>query len=780
LKNSSLRKAQNSLFNVSSQSVDQEKTFQKVRNSVALFGLALSIGSAGILLNQQENQSVDASPIPKSDQFGQSNLALNISSISNKFTGYTTDFPAIAKKSVIFNLQDLSYKVDNRPAIQLDDTRGLESSNELSPATSTGASTGPSTGTSSLISEHQDQSSASKTVNRSLLDEIIGKLKSGQSIEAVAEQYRHLTKSVPDAIAVEGTSPKSSLASQFESVNEFESGKIVPISYRRYRQDRLARQIAKQPKLKAYRIVKGDTLELIAQRTGISQNKLAKLNRIKNPNLLIAGTAIKVPAPKASYKSDYAARSFVSRKPVKAPKEIASSINQKFENRGIKVVAARELLPVVSPVNLAQASERSLNGFDESRTYDRQSSGTSQDLIQVNSSSNSSKSSKSFNSLPNLTQPRLTEKNEDQKVQKIAKVIPNSLATPSLLVEQSQIPNSSDSVARLPAVAPTIAPAINDLAPENLPAIPSRNPNSSLFETQVTTNQDSIKSRIAVLPKPIDSQVLEQSQLDGKPMEFPAIPEAEATISATEMQAEFKQWESKNQDSIQTSAQTNVAAISPESAPSIQIERDNIREASQLEIKADLKAPTRSTPFKSRPAKVAVANVQSAPLLQIDRSNNLVRQTQVSPKLPALSASSYLPEMANPSGGKIADSGYIWPAAGVLSSGFGWRWGRVHQGIDISGPVGTPIVAAASGVVDFSGWNNGGYGNMVEIRHEDGTITRYAHNSALYVRAGQTVNQGQAIAAMGSTGFSTGPHLHFEIRPNGRRAVNPIAYLARR
>ncbi len=120
---------------------------------------------------------------------------------------------------------------------------------------------------------------------------------------------------------------------------------------------------------------------------------------------------------------------------------------------------------------------------------------------------------------------------------------------------------------------------------------------------------------------------------------------------------------------------------------------------------------------------------------------------------------------------------FIKPAQGILTSGYGMRWGRMHRGIDIAGPTGTPILAAADGQVISAGWNSGGYGNLVAIRHSDGTITRYAHNSQILVAAGQSVTQGQAIALMGSTGYSTGPHCHFEILPNGKEAVNPLAFL---
>ena len=125
-------------------------------------------------------------------------------------------------------------------------------------------------------------------------------------------------------------------------------------------------------------------------------------------------------------------------------------------------------------------------------------------------------------------------------------------------------------------------------------------------------------------------------------------------------------------------------------------------------------------------------------------------------------------------------SGYLWPAKGTLTSGYGWRWGRMHRGIDVANSVGTPIIAAADGKVVFSGWSSGGYGYLVELAHTDGSKTRYAHNSALLVKKGQRVIQGTAIARMGSTGRSTGPHLHFEIIKPGLGAVNPVRHLTRR
>ncbi|MEL4896551.1 M23 family metallopeptidase [Crocosphaera sp. Alani8] len=127
----------------------------------------------------------------------------------------------------------------------------------------------------------------------------------------------------------------------------------------------------------------------------------------------------------------------------------------------------------------------------------------------------------------------------------------------------------------------------------------------------------------------------------------------------------------------------------------------------------------------------------------------------------------------------VSSRGYIWPSQGNLTSGFGMRFGNLHAGLDIAAPIGTPILAAASGVVVFAGWSSKGLGYQVSIRHSDGNVSVYGHNQRLLVTSGQTVEQGQQIAEMGSTGFSTGPHLHFEIRPGGRKSVNPVAFLPR-
>lgn len=119
------------------------------------------------------------------------------------------------------------------------------------------------------------------------------------------------------------------------------------------------------------------------------------------------------------------------------------------------------------------------------------------------------------------------------------------------------------------------------------------------------------------------------------------------------------------------------------------------------------------------------------------------------------------------------------PAEGAFTSGFGPRWGSFHKGVDIANAVGTPIRAVSDGEVIDAG-PAGGFGNWVRLRHEDGTITVYGHMETIDVAVGDKVHAGQKIAGMGSRGFSTGSHLHFEVHPNGGDAVDPAPWLAER
>lgn len=141
-----------------------------------------------------------------------------------------------------------------------------------------------------------------------------------------------------------------------------------------------------------------------------------------------------------------------------------------------------------------------------------------------------------------------------------------------------------------------------------------------------------------------------------------------------------------------------------------------------------------------------------------------IRQAQQAPATP-------IPGIVPPSGGGRLG----WPVSGSVTSGFGPRWGRTHEGIDIAVPEGTPVRAAAAGTVIHAGWL-GGYGNLVVVDHGGGLSTAYAHNSALGASVGQSVAAGEVVAYSGNTGNSSGPHVHFEVRVGGS-AVDPLGYL---
>jgi len=158
--------------------------------------------------------------------------------------------------------------------------------------------------------------------------------------------------------------------------------------------------------------------------------------------------------------------------------------------------------------------------------------------------------------------------------------------------------------------------------------------------------------------------------------------------------------------------------------------------------------------------------------LIIPGAKKIIVATPIIVSKPKPATSAYNPNgggtAATPSGGK-----FQWPTVGYrISQYFSWR----HTGVDLPNTLGSPIYAAESGTVEKAGWNTGGYGNMILIDHGNGIKTRYGHASQLFVQAGDEVERGQVIAAIGSTGNSTGPHLHFEVIINGH-VVNPLTYI---
>lgn len=298
----------------------------------------------------------------------------------------------------------------------------------------------------------------------------------------------------------------------------------------------------------------------------------------------------------------------------------------------------------------------------------------------------------------------------------------------------SQAPESGTAIAALTPESRAEA------APEFSPEV-SLEPDTELLVGQVRSLRQSSGDPAAIL-----ARLQQNRQSEVVTLESPVEAEPVAAVETGETSTEAMQVAAINPEFRNRNRPVEVAPVEAAPVPD-SVTGDHADLMAAAPLGSDVYAPMNSLPVGQR----------------------------VSPGMPMLpDASEYLPEAPN------RFDGFVWPASGVFTSGYGPRWGRMHRGIDIAGPVGTPIVAAAPGVVVTSGWNSGGYGYMVDIRHPDGSVTRYAHNSRNLVRPGQQVRQGEQIAAMGSTGFSTGPHVHFEIHKPGRGTVNPMAYLPNR
>ncbi|MEB3358175.1 MAG: peptidoglycan DD-metalloendopeptidase family protein [Synechococcales bacterium] len=333
--------------------------------------------------------------------------------------------------------------------------------------------------------------------------------------------------------------------------------------------------------------------------------------------------------------------------------------------------------------------------------------------------------------------------------------------------------------------------------PESItaPTVPNRALDTEAAQFKVPDVQpDSAPDRLTIAQPdaPSETQVAALSESGSETHSLPQVsanPYVENLMSEIEALSEHYETSSQDDADVADIAPATVAAILSV-PPDIQYLQSG--NAVNPEFNRPVEAPEAATVDEGEPTDDAVQPVRvsttsnhstpgrSEQLVAVAPlgSENYVPLGQpvtgrmVSPELPPLPGPDhYLPN------GSGRFNGYLWPARGVLTSGYGWRWGRMHQGIDIAAPVGTPIYAAAPGVIEFSGWNSGGYGNMVDIRHPDGSKTRYAHNSRNLVRVGQQVQQGQQIAEMGSTGYSTGPHVHFEVHLPNQGTVNPVAYL---
>ncbi len=363
----------------------------------------------------------------------------------------------------------------------------------------------------------------------------------------------------------------------------------------------------------------------------------------------------------------------------------------------------------------------------------------------------------------NIQDPNLININQQIKI---------PLASEQTPTEQLTLPTAVGGAAPLISQAVSIPVSVAQES-EQIKAIET-NPSSELNEPgelQQTTNEqynpyvEKLKADVIRMREEFRRQRQENQTALSEPttVEIPIAPSLN-NANPEPVGVQSQEWV-KDRENIEIPISVNLV---PNSQPSF-----------NLEVNSPQELPTEAVTSQeaTSEAEIQESVIAVAPV-PIESYNYLIDTPagqMVSPELPPLnSPEQYLP------GGSQRFNGYVWPTKGVLTSGYGWRWGRMHKGIDIAAPVGTPIIAAAPGEVISAGWNSGGYGNLVKLRHKDGSVTLYAHNSRINVRRGQQVNQGQKIAEMGSTGYSTGPHLHFEVHHSGRGAVNPMAYLPSR
>jgi murein DD-endopeptidase MepM/ murein hydrolase activator NlpD len=346
----------------------------------------------------------------------------------------------------------------------------------------------------------------------------------------------------------------------------------------------------------------------------------------------------------------------------------------------------------------------------------------------------------SYRELANLN--AITNPNQllaNQVLKLPAKVVSGGLEGESKVATTAIAPEAL----RQQLVNPTSATTVNFAAPQGV-LQDAAQPQTTAFITQaelVQQAQPQLTGSLATEVRNLRQKFQERTIVPA--VVVPRVPtSAPAFVSTSAAQSE----EAKRSKQLAMALQ-DVAANSP-----------------KREENADIPVP--AVPSKQLVARSSLGAGEYAPI------DGGVRR-MVAPSLPGLGREdAYLP-------GSQAMTGYIWPAKGDFTSPYGPRWGRMHRGIDVAAPTGTPVVASAPGVVSEVGWDGYGYGNYVEVTHPDGAVTLYGHNDRVLVRQGQVVAQGEQISEMGSTGRSTGPHVHFEIHYPGRGAVNPMAYLDR-
>ncbi|NER05787.1 MAG: peptidoglycan DD-metalloendopeptidase family protein [Okeania sp. SIO3C4] len=482
-----------------------------------------------------------------------------------------------------------------------------------------------------------------------------------------------------------------------------------------------------------YKVRAGDTLSLIAKENNVSVDALAKANNIKNLDVIEAAKLLKIPQQQFSKSLTLAtSTSSNSTKEEFSQPSLETTTNQlnipEVKVPNIKSNYLSDSVPNVTGAEVAPHRSVQLVSWSE---------GLDDGEHQIH------KKPKEFSTSTQLVAT------DNPKNPLVNKVWPNNLGTRES--RQNSVSNSQP-----------VQPLPVDINTESGELVPTAKP-----ERQNNPYANRLRSEISRLREEYNNQKeLEDSQkITSEAINIP-VPEPWSSEQNLPNNSQIIN-ENNSSRYLQPTYQEEVSRSQTRQwSEEMGTNRPEIRNPAtvvkELPLERDIVQSQGSSFMATAPTGANFNEILNNPSLG----------KMVSPDLPPLGkADTYLP------GGSMQFTGYTWPSKGTLTSGYGWRWGRMHRGIDIAAPTGTPIVAAAPGVVTFANWNSGGYGNLVEIKHPNGSLTVYAHNSQILVREGQKVAQGELIAKMGSTGRSTGPHLHFEIHPTGNGAVNPMALL---
>lgn len=807
---------------------------RRVHTSAAMIGLALSVGVSDFLLHPQRGQALAVEPNSATTSEAATlavptaaDLAAAVSEIEpSEAPTATFSSEAEVKPTVLEHIVQEGQTLWDIARIYRVDAAAIAASNHLPPdtvlrvgqilripsvngivhelqagETLESVSRTYQVETTELASSGQDQGTPSSVVVPGNVNDLL-KAKQEVALNRLKEKRESLKQSletlqttsapettVPESALVASATPESSQLFPTPTALSERSGPattrraanlpttvptVPPLLQAGDSQDKPL-PIAAIPNLRtvSYQVQVGDTLNAIANRYGTSQSELMALNRLRDPNVLWAGQTLQVPQT-TSQMADQPAVVALRAEGTEGGSEVEqpTALN-------IPLAATPQVLASAGPgVNTYRVNPGdTLDGI--ARNY-----GVSRELlVAINQIAD-----------PNLIKVdqvlRIPQANRGSRVAAMGGGLPvvtgipvdtrdisvstqgraESTLFPNLVSPGTTVPTAERPSADIPIVTGTPVPEATSESTVAFAPIGTRQPQAP-----------------AVNPTP---------SFEPQQQYSPYVQRLKAEV--LQLRSRYSTWTSNQTTATSptpaTAAEPVAAAIAPTVSPTTVVPATSSAPArAGARVNPDLQGmenynlgiyrrwqsgqTARVEAPKVAPAPPSEQLMAAAPLTS-EVYDPIIQQSlgrTVAPDLPALSnPDSHLPDAAP------VFTGYTWPARGVLTSGFGWRWGRMHRGIDIAAPIGTPVVAAASGVVVTAGWNSGGYGNLVEIKHPDGSLTLYAHNNRLLVRPGQQVEQGQQIAEMGSTGFSTGPHVHFEIHPPGRGAVNPMAFLPSR